>query len=134
MSCLSQLGHVIHCGCHVYEVHITNWHVLSLSAVVCPEPPALLNGTVDVSGGLTYTRLAVYICDSGFELQGPPVRACLANATWSGIDPTCTGVCTTPFITQYGMRIAQHGMCITQHGRWCVHYMWCVLHNWCKLV
>ena len=59
---------------------------------MCPEPPIPTNGTVDVSGGLNYNKLAVYICDSGYELQGSPVRACLANATWSGIDPTCIGV------------------------------------------
>ena len=107
-NCPTRLGHATH--------HNEPACVVSASAVICPEPPVPLNGTVDLSGGLTYTRLAVYICDSGFELQGPPVRACLANATWSGNDPNCTGVCIAPFIAQHGICIAQHGMCIAQHG------------------
>ena len=61
----------------------------SISAVVlCPilTPPA--NGTVLVNGRRV-NDTAVYMCDPGFERNGPLVRRCMPNGEWSDEAPTC---------------------------------------------
>ena len=60
-------------------------------AVSCGSLPTPLNGFIRRSTGTTYNALFVFGCnkDEGYLLRGSPERRCLANATWSGIQPTC---------------------------------------------
>ena len=46
------------------------------------------NGTV-VYKDTEYEGVAFYECDIGFDLIGCPLRTCLGNGTWSGVDPFC---------------------------------------------
>ena len=57
--------------------------------VDCNQPPVLANGTVTVSTDTTYKGVALYQCHIGHRLQGPQLRSCLANGSWSDVDPVC---------------------------------------------
>ena len=46
------------------------------------------NGRVSLSG-TTYTSVATYSCDSGYDLMGNDTRTCLGTGNWSGGEPTC---------------------------------------------
>ena len=57
--------------------------------VGCPSVEDIASGSVTVSGTLPGS-IAVYCCESGFELVGVSVRYCRNNSTWSGDAPVCT--------------------------------------------
>ena len=54
----------------------------------CSQLSDPANGIVRWTG-LTTGSLAVYICDSGYELSGEQIRTCMSNGMWSGQEPTC---------------------------------------------
>jgi len=59
---------------------------------VCPDCgflPAVINGTVDQSGGTLYLDTTHFTCDLGFNLQGTSVRTCGPDGTWDNAQPTC---------------------------------------------
>ncbi len=62
-------------------------HVFIL-ATQCTTLQNPANGQVTVSG-----TIAVYTCNSGFNLQGSSTRTC-QSGFWSGTTPTCTGKTT----------------------------------------
>ena len=47
------------------------------------------NGFVDLSEGTQVGNLALYFCDSPFDLVGDRVRICQGNGLWNGSDPLC---------------------------------------------
>ena len=53
----------------------------------CPVPSAPENGEVNVTG--VQPIVAQYSCHEG-TLVGPEMRICLGNASWSGVEPSCT--------------------------------------------
>ena len=71
-----------HCICTCMYVYIT--------AVDCGNLMSLENGNVLV-GMTTPGAVAVYTCDTSYELVGNPFRQCHENGTWSGEAPTCEG-------------------------------------------
>ena len=54
------------------------------------DPPTPDNGVV-LTSGTTFGSRARYFCNDGYEVNpsGGDIRTCLANQTWSGVDPTC---------------------------------------------
>ena len=47
------------------------------------------NGFVDLSGGTTFKKLALYSCDEGYYVYGSRLRECQADHSWSGLPPVC---------------------------------------------
>ncbi|XP_066302889.1 sushi, von Willebrand factor type A, EGF and pentraxin domain-containing protein 1-like [Branchiostoma lanceolatum] len=41
------------------------------------------------SGGNSYLDTVTFICDAGYEIRGSHTRTCLADGTWTGIQPDC---------------------------------------------
>ena len=42
----------------------------------------------------TYGATAVYSCDPGFNVDGDATRSCLADGSWSGVEPRCVPGCS----------------------------------------
>ncbi|KAI8484967.1 hypothetical protein Bbelb_373740, partial [Branchiostoma belcheri] len=62
--------------------------------VQCPVLAAPENG--GKTGGNSYQDVVTFTCDPGYVLDGSSSLTCGADATWSGIVPTCTlGQCPT---------------------------------------
>lgn len=60
----------------------------SCQPVECPNLPAPSYGSVHLTG-TTLDNIAIYTCDSGFQLVGEAVRRCLTSGQWSGQAPVC---------------------------------------------
>jgi hypothetical protein len=56
--------------------------------VNCGSPSVPLHGRV-LGKVWQYLSSVEYMCDGGYVLNGTSARQCLANATWSGSEPTC---------------------------------------------
>jgi hypothetical protein len=54
----------------------------------CPQLTGPANGSVTVNG-----TTATYACSPGFDLVGSATRTCMADRTWSGMEPTCSVKC-----------------------------------------
>ena len=54
------------------------------------DPPTPVNGRV-LTSGTKFGSRALFVCDAGYVLSPSSDydRICLANKTWSGVDPTC---------------------------------------------
>ena len=55
----------------------------------CGEPDVPTNGRVDTSAGTSFRDVARYSCNTGYTMNGPAERSCLADGQWSGSVPTC---------------------------------------------
>lgn len=61
----------------------------SFTAVVyCPLIIPPTNGSV-VSSGTILGSSVKYQCDAGFKLNGPSIRICQTNGSWTDSEPTC---------------------------------------------
>ncbi|XP_068694975.1 sushi, von Willebrand factor type A, EGF and pentraxin domain-containing protein 1-like isoform X1 [Montipora foliosa] len=73
-----------------------------VSCGALPYPP---NGLIQRMTGTTFTAVYVFRCKEalGYIMKGSTVRRCLANATWSGVQPTCyMQTCQAPPRPRYG--------------------------------
>ena len=62
------------------------------AAAQCPSLADPTNGQVTFSNSTNVGSIATYSCDTGFALNGNPMRTCQATgntADWSGDDSTC---------------------------------------------
>ena len=78
------------------------------------------NGKVDISMGTTYTSLATYSCNTGYELRGDSTRLCQASGTWSGDQPSCdvignTRKCLAILIIMPYLGLGEHGCSGLEH-------------------
>ena len=64
-------------------------HLRSFCFSDCGSLPDPVNGVVNTSAGTTYTEVANYTCDIGYNLVGDNQRNCMANGQWSGSAPVC---------------------------------------------
>ncbi|XP_033637046.1 sushi, von Willebrand factor type A, EGF and pentraxin domain-containing protein 1-like isoform X1 [Asterias rubens] len=60
----------------------------SCRPIRCPDLSAISHGTIS-GNDLTFNSSVVYTCDKGYQLFRKPVRTCLADGTWSGVEPVC---------------------------------------------
>ena len=62
-----------------------------LLGVVCPEPITVDGADVTLSDN-SYQHVVTYSCQYGYKLTGGNLtRTCLADRTWDGVLPVCTG-------------------------------------------
>ena len=64
----------------------------SLPDVVCSDLEAPANAMIAYSDSTMIGSVATYSCSDGYSLTGEPTRTCLATGSWSGSEPTCTGI------------------------------------------
>ena len=62
----------------------------ALGPLQCPPLPAIVNGTVNVTG-TSVGDIATYACAHGFNLVGHSTRKCGANFEWTNSNPSCEG-------------------------------------------
>ena len=55
----------------------------------CKYLRSVENGKVDISMGTTFTSMATYSCNTGYQLRGDSTRLCQATGNWSGDQPSC---------------------------------------------
>ena len=57
----------------------------------CGTLPTPSNGAIERQTGTTYMAVYVFRCNEaqGYLVKGSAERRCLANATWSGVQPEC---------------------------------------------
>lgn len=66
-------------------------HTLLAHAVVdCGLLPPPSNGQIIITT-TTFESQVHFTCDSGFRLEGPAYRRCLATGVWSEFQPKCVG-------------------------------------------
>ncbi|KAK7501166.1 hypothetical protein BaRGS_00007651, partial [Batillaria attramentaria] len=59
--------------------------------IACPDFRPFLNGTI-VGDGRRYGDGVIFICHSGFELQGQQDLSCQMDGTWNADQPECVNV------------------------------------------
>ncbi|XP_063877551.1 sushi, von Willebrand factor type A, EGF and pentraxin domain-containing protein 1-like isoform X4 [Scylla paramamosain] len=68
----------------------------SCQVMDCGQPPAIANGTVEVSS-TTFGSVALYDCFFGFVIEGSSERYCDGFGFWNGTQPRCVAVtCIVP--------------------------------------
>ena len=62
---------------------------------ICSDLASLLNGNIVYSDGTANNRsvgtVAIYNCDTGYNLNGGKTKTCRSDGTWSVSAPTCEG-------------------------------------------
>ena len=61
-------------------------HIFAGVCYVLQDPA---NGNITVTKPLASQAIAIYTCDSGYQLSGYHARTCMSNRMWSGEEPTC---------------------------------------------
>ena len=75
-------------GCSVLVLIYLLW--LNLGRKTCPPLDNPKNGFTHVQQYWEGRRVLL-TCDPGYWLKGSSERHCLANGTWSGVQPSCIG-------------------------------------------
>ena len=55
----------------------------------CGPLPDPVDGVVNTTAGTTYTEVANYSCDVGYNLVGDSQRVCMHDGQWDGNAPSC---------------------------------------------
>ncbi|KAL9989269.1 hypothetical protein ACROYT_G003802 [Oculina patagonica] len=80
-------------------------HGFSCEAVNCGSLNSPSNGWIQRKTGDTFGKLYVFMCNvaEGYLMRGSKERRCLANATWSGVQPVCyLQTCDAPRKPEHG--------------------------------
>ena len=64
----------------------------SLTAVDCGSLVNPIHGQVDTFSGTSFTSVATYTCNAGYNLIGSGSRDCTANGVWSQDAPICQSI------------------------------------------
>ena len=64
---------------------------LFFPAVNCGSLTDPDNGQVDISSGTTYGRVAIFSCNTGYELSNQQEVLCGEEGMWSSTSPSCLG-------------------------------------------
>ncbi|XP_035675655.1 sushi, von Willebrand factor type A, EGF and pentraxin domain-containing protein 1-like [Branchiostoma floridae] len=57
------------------------------TVITCPPLSPVSNG--QMNGGTSYGDQVTIACNVGYSLSGSPSRTCMADGTWSGVQPVC---------------------------------------------
>lgn len=81
-------------------------HYIDCSAADCGPPSEIPSNGVVSFNETIFQSTAIYSCHEGYVLNPleSDVRQCLANETWSGIDPTCERKCVESFLSPTKLR------------------------------
>ncbi|XP_023237075.1 CUB and sushi domain-containing protein 3-like [Centruroides sculpturatus] len=79
--------------------------VPNCEVVDCGHPPDIKNGrTVLKSSSTTYGSVVKYECSSTYKMNGPDIRKCLENGSWSDTQPRCQVIdCGKPKTIKNGL-------------------------------
>ncbi|KAJ7383495.1 hypothetical protein OS493_027659 [Desmophyllum pertusum] len=80
-------------------------HSFSCKAVICGTLHSPSNGWIQKETGETFGEMYLFMCNvaEGYLMRGSKERRCLANATWSGVQPVCyLQSCDAPVKPVYG--------------------------------
>ena len=70
--------------------------------VICPTPPAIDNGWIEVTS-YEFNSTVSYSCSQGYVLVGVQNRTCTSAGEWGGVQPVCELVsCGTPPDLEHG--------------------------------
>ena len=71
-------------------------------AVDCQGLAAIKNGAIYYNTGkTTYSTIAQYTCNTGYNLIGSESRICQSDGTWNSTDPSCIGNHNTQRYPEY---------------------------------
>ena len=109
-------------------------------AVDCGSLPNPLHGTVDISSGTIFEKIANYRCDTGYNLAGPMTRTCALGGIWTSNEPVChrkfsitqNFLSTTVYIAFFQLLIVAPSMILTM-DKW-THQMEPFLGVWPRSV
>ena len=62
---------------------------MNIDVLGCPQLTAPEYGTMDDSEGWLEGANVFFTCDPYTQMNGPAVRTCQSNNTWSGNNPVC---------------------------------------------
>jgi hypothetical protein len=63
-----------------------------IPSIECVDPGSVANASY-TSTGLTIGSVVTYACDPGYQYEaGFLTRTCLADGTWDGVPPVCSGM------------------------------------------
>lgn len=74
------------CEVNGWDVHA----IPNCEAISCNIPPALTNGYVSESNGITFGKTVKYSCRNGYKLNGNSIITCQKTGQWTST-PTCSG-------------------------------------------
>ncbi|XP_052245310.1 sushi, von Willebrand factor type A, EGF and pentraxin domain-containing protein 1-like [Dreissena polymorpha] len=76
---------------NIHCIETGTWSILEANCTMkdCHSPPVLKNGHTSVTT-TTYNSTAIYICSSGYDMQGHNSIACLATGNWDKLEANCT--------------------------------------------
>nr|XP_056705184.1 sushi, von Willebrand factor type A, EGF and pentraxin domain-containing protein 1 [Euleptes europaea] len=63
--------------------------------IECSKPKKIHNGRY-LYGDLHYKQTITYLCDRGFQLEGPNVLSCLETGEWDAEAPSCRAISCEP--------------------------------------
>lgn len=63
-----------------------------LSVVRCHVLPHIQHGTYSCSRSFLAFSRCDYSCFQGYQIEGDRYRICQEEGSWSGAEPTCTGM------------------------------------------
>ena len=76
------------------------------NAMMCEPPDRIQHGEIDYKD-LKIGSVVRYMCNEGYSLSGTEVRRCLANLSYSGVEPTCERItCGEPDDVQNGDKVS----------------------------
>ncbi len=77
-----------HTCTHTHTHTCTHTHTHMHTAIDCGLLPPPTNGSIQLPS-TTLGSVPTYQCDVGYVLTSPSARECLANGSWSGMNPAC---------------------------------------------